>query len=59
MDEGIFYQLLDVYVAVHERIMPLLSPTIFVEAGTLKELFLPNVLNDDNMVEEVIINYKT
>jgi hypothetical protein len=52
-------QFLDVYVVVHESVMPLSSPTIVVKAGNPKKLFLPFVLNGGNMVEEVIFNCKT
>jgi hypothetical protein len=52
-------QFLDVYVAVHDSVVPLSSPAIAVKAGNPKELFLPFVLNGGNMVEEVIFNCKT
>lgn len=47
------------FVAVHDSVVPLSITTISVKAGNLKELFLPIVLNDGNMVEEVLVSSKT
>lgn len=50
MGEGLFCQFLDVYVAVHECVMSVLSPPVSVNAGTLKDLLFPFILNDDKMI---------